>query len=183
MIIVLEQYLQNMANNPNNANLQDTMKSKDALKSEVTQKLNVVLKDRAIDDFLKKSASEIYQPIVEIFKKKLNEKVDEFLNNLDKNVEANKFFETCEALDEKKELKLREKINPYIKGLQEKEEKSQERALTASFGPSSQMMTSSQGETGESVPSSSYGQFGPSSSSGQGGETGETGESKINNWS
>ena len=168
---ILEKYLENMSNNTNNANLKETMKSKGELKSEVTQKLNSVLKDKAIEDFLKKNAAEIYQQVIQIFKKKLNEKIDDFINNIDKNEEANNFFDNCEVLDEKKELKLREKINPYIRELQKKEEQSQERALTATYGPSqSQMMSSIQGESGES------GESGQTSS----GQYGETGESKTN---
>ena len=101
-------------------------------------------------------------------KKKLNEKIDEFINNINKNEEVNNFFDSCEILDEKKELKLREKINPYIKELQEKEAQSQEKALLAVYGSSQNQMTfSSQGETGETGESSS-------------GQYGETGETKTN---
>ena len=169
-----------MANNPTGSNLKESMKSKEVLKSEVTQKLNLVLKDKAIEDFLKKTTSEIFQQIIEIFKKKVNEKLEEFIANVDKNKIANDFFETCDVLDEKRELKLREQINPYIKNLQLKEEKSQEKALMEKFG-SSQMMSSNQGESGCSGSSSQFGE-----SSGQCGESsgqcGETGESKINQW-
>ena len=70
---ILEKYLENMSNNTNNANLKETMKSKGELKSEVTQKLNSVLKDKAIEDFLKKNAAEIYQQVIQIFKKKLRQ--------------------------------------------------------------------------------------------------------------
>ena len=125
------------------------MKSKGELKSEVTEKLTSVLKDRAIEDFLKKSASEIYQSVVEIFKAKLNAKVDEFINNIEKNKEANKFFDSCDVLNENKEIKLQGKISNYIKELQKKEEQSQERALMGAYGNSqSQMMQSNQGESG-----------------------------------
>ena len=177
---ILEKYTENMANNPTGSNLKESMKSKEVLKSEVTQKLNLVLKDKAIEDFLKKTTSEIFQQIIEIFKKKVNEKLEEFIANVDKNKIANDFFETCDVLDEKRELKLREQINPYIKNLQLKEEKSQEKALMEKFG-SSQMMSSNQGESGCSGSSSQFGE-----SSGQCGESsgqcGETGESKINQW-
>ena len=172
---ILEKYTENMSNNTNNANLKESMRSKSELKSDITQKLTMVLKDKAIENFLKKNTAEIYQQVIEIFKKKINEKIDDFINNIDKNVEANQFFDSCEVLDEKKELKLREKINPYIKKLQKREEESQERALMGTYGPSqSQMMPSYQGESGES---GSSGQFGSS------GDTGETYESKINNYS
>ena len=50
---ILEKYLENMSNNTNNANLKETMKSKGELKSEVTQKLNSVLKDKAINKLFK----------------------------------------------------------------------------------------------------------------------------------
>ena len=165
---ILEKYIENMNNNDSNANLKESMKSKGELKTEVIQKLNSVLKEKAIEDFLKKNAAEIYQQIIQIFKKKLNEKIDEFINNINKNEEVNNFFDSCEILDEKKELKLREKINPYIKELQEKEAQSQEKALLAVYGSSQNQMTfSSQGETGETGESSS-------------GQYGETGETKTN---
>ena len=67
---ILEKYTENMANNPTGSNLKESMKSKEVLKSEVTQKLNLVLKDKAIEDFLKKTTSEIFQQIIEIFKKR-----------------------------------------------------------------------------------------------------------------
>ena len=66
---------------------------------------------------------------------------------------------------------MTEKIDKYIKELQNREEKSQERALTAQYG-ASQMMPSSQGES--SMPSSQ----GESSMPCSQGETGESGESK-----
>ena len=68
---ILEKYTESISNNPNNAELKESMKSKGELKAEVTQKLTDILKDRAIEDFLKKSASEIYQQVVEIFRNKL----------------------------------------------------------------------------------------------------------------
>ena len=66
--------------------------------------------DPYFEDFLKKSASEIYQSVVEIFKTKLNDKLNEFINNIEKNKEANKFFSSCDVLNENKEIKLQEKI-------------------------------------------------------------------------
>ena len=159
---VLEKYTENISQNPNSAELKESMKSKAELKSEATEKLTKVLKARAIEDFLKSCTSKLYQSVVEIFKNKLNAKLDEFITNIEKNKEANQFFESCDALNDKKGIKLTEKIDKFIKELQNREEKSQERALTAQFG-ASQMMPSSQGES--SMPCSQ-------------GETGESGESK-----
>ena len=89
---ILEKYTENISKSPNNAELKESMKSKGELKTEVTEKLTAILKDRAIEDFLKKSASEIYQSVVEIFKAKLNAKLDEFINGIEKNKEANKLI-------------------------------------------------------------------------------------------
>ena len=164
---VLEKYTENISQVQNSAELKESMKSKGELKSEVTEKLTNVLKDRAIEDFLKKSASEIYQSVVEIFKAKLNAKLDEFINNIEKNKEANKFFDSCDVLNENKEIKLQEKISKYIKDLQKKEEQSQERALMGAYGQSqSQIMQSSQGESGMGC---SKGESGMPSSQGESG--------------
>ena len=84
--------------------------------------------------------------------------MDEFISNIENNKEANKFFDSCDVLDENKEIKISKQINGYIKSLQKREEESQERALTAAYGGTqSQMMsqgdscmTSSPGEYGES---------------------------------
>ena len=164
---VLEKYTENISQVQNSAELKESMKSKGELKSEVTEKLTNVLKDRAIEDFLKKSASEIYQSVVEIFKARLIAKLDEFINNIEKNKEANKFFDSCDVLNEKKEIKLQEKISKYIKELQKKEEQSQETALMGAYGKSqSQIMPSCQGESGMGC---SQGESGMPSSQGESG--------------
>ena len=164
---VLEKYTENISQVQNSAELKESMKSKGELKSEVTEKLTNVLKDRAIEDFLKKSASEIYQSVVEIFKERLIAKLDEFINNIEKNKEANKFFDSCDVLNEKKEIKLQEKISKYIKELQKKEEQSQETALMGAYGKSqSQIMPSCQGESGMGC---SQGESGMPSSQGESG--------------
>ena len=176
---VLEKYTENISNNPNSAELKESMKSKTELKNEATEKLTKVLKERAIEDFLKNCTSKIYQSIIEIFKTKFNEKLDEFIKNIESNKEAKKFFESCDVLNENKGLKLNEKIDKYIKELQIREEKSQERALAAQFGQS-QMISSSQGESsmpssqGETGMSSNQGETGMPSSKGETGESGET---------
>ena len=109
------------------------MKSKTELKSEVINRLTDVLKDKAIEEFLKKNASEIYKPVVEIFKDKLNIKLDEFINNIDKNKELDKIFESFEISYKNKEIKFKEEISKYIRKLQKKEEESQEKALIEEF--------------------------------------------------
>jgi len=170
---ILEKYTENISKSPNNAELKESMKSKGELKNEVTEKLTAILKDRAIEDFLKKSASEIYQSVVEIFKAKLNAKLDEFINGIEKNKEANKFFDTCDVLNENKEIKLHEKIEKYVKQLQKKEEESQEKALMGAYGQSqSQIMSSNQGESGMGC--SSQGESGMPSSQGESSSCGET---------
>jgi len=64
------------------------------------------------------------QFIIQIFKTKLNNKIEEFINNIDKNKEAQNFFTTCDILNENKQLKINEKINTYIKALKKREEES-----------------------------------------------------------
>ena len=174
---ILEKYTENISKVQNNAELKESMKSKTELKNEVTEKLTNILKERAIEDFLKKSASEMYQSVVEIFKNKLNAKLDEYIDNIQNNKEANKFFDSCDVLNDNKEIKLQGQISKYIKELQKKEEQSQEKALLGEYGDSqSQMMSSSQGESGMS---SNQGESGMSSSQGESGGCGET----INNYS
>ena len=165
---VLEQYTQNMNNNVNNANLKESLKSKDEIKSEANQKINEILKEKAIENFLKKNAAELYQQIIEIFKKKLEQRLDEFIQNIDKNDEVNQFFNSCDLLNDNKELKIMEDASKYIRQLQEKEEKSQAESIRLLYGS---------GETKSQIQSSSQGE------SGQCGSSGDCGESNNNNCS
>ena len=194
---ILEKYTENINDNPN-INLKESMKSKEELKTEVKEKLNVILKERAIENFMKKNSAELYQYIVEIFTNKLKNKIDEFIANLDKNNEVTKFFESCDILNEEKELKIKKHIDEYIKNLQEKEENSQHKSLILQFGDQmdiySKINNSKQGEigdskiNGESGNSKPLGELGDSKPEGEtqdskyDGETGETKEeeNKIN---
>ena len=194
---ILEKYIENINDNPN-INLKESMKSKEELKTEVKEKLNVILKERAIENFMKKNSAELYQYIVEIFTNKLKNKIDEFIANLDKNNEVTKFFESCDILNEEKELKIKKHIDEYIKNLQEKEENSQHKSLILQFGDQmdiySKINNSKQGEigdskiNGESGNSKPLGELGDSKPEGEtqdskyDGETGETKEeeNKIN---
>ena len=94
------------------------------LKSKAKLKLTALLKERFIEDCLKKYSSKMIQFIIQIFQTKLNNKIEEFINNIDKNKEAQNFFTTCDILNENKQLKINEKINTYIKALKKREEES-----------------------------------------------------------
>ena len=152
---VLEQYRDNMNNNVNNADLKESMKSKAEIKSETNQKLNEVLKEKAIDNFLKKNAAELYQKIIEIFKNKLLQKLDEFILNIDQNKEVNKFFDSCDELNEDKKLKIENDIDNYIKSLQDREAKSDAKSIQLQYGGGCSQGDSCQGESSEQCGESS----------------------------
>ena len=73
---------------------------------------------------MKNTSAELYKDIIEIFSNKLKNIINEFINNIDKNKEVTKFFNSCNILNEEKELKRRGQINKYIKQLREKGEQS-----------------------------------------------------------
>ena len=104
-------------------------KNNEELKSKAKLKLTTLLKERFIEDCLKKYSSKMIQFIIQIFQTKLNNKIEEFINNIDKNKEAQNFFTTCDILNENKQLKINEKINTYIKALKKREEESRIKAF------------------------------------------------------
>ena len=130
---VLEQYRDNMNNNVNNADL----------------------KEKAIDNFLKKNAAELYQKIIEIFKNKLLQKLDEFILNIDQNKEVNKFFDSCDELNEDKKLKIENDIDNYIKSLQDREAQSDAKSIQLQYGGGCSQGDSCQGESSEQCGESS----------------------------
>ena len=65
---MLEKYKENVNNNENNVNLNESLKSKEELKLEVEDRLNEILKERAIENFLKKNSADLYQHIIKIKK-------------------------------------------------------------------------------------------------------------------
>ena len=163
---ILEKYIENL-NNYENIKINEIIKDKDKLKSEVIEKLNEILKGRAIKNFLKKNSAELYKSIIEIFSNKIKNKIDEFISNLETNEEVSQFFKSCNALNEEKELKIKGDIDKYIKHLREKEEESGFKAVKIMYGDQFE----SQGESGNSE------------TIGETGESKEVGDTKINSFS
>ena len=112
------------------------MKTKAQLKEEAEQEINNALREKAIENFLSKMASQFFKEIVSKFKERCELKLKEFIDNLLNNEQANEFFESCDEINGKKKLKFEEDINKYIKLLQQKEEESQKKAIQAKFGSS-----------------------------------------------
>ena len=114
----------------NNKNFQ--MKKRDELNAEAIKELNSTLKEKAQENFLSKFASQLFQDIILIFKKKCEEKLGIFINDLLNNKQANDFFKDCDALNENKKLIFENELNEYIESLRKKETESLKRALSAS---------------------------------------------------
>ena len=112
------------------------MKTKAQLKEEAEQEINNALREKAIENFLSKMASQFFKEIVSKFKERCELKLKEFIDNLLNNEQANEFFASCDEINGKKKLKFEEDINKYIKLLQQKEEESQKKAIQAKFGSS-----------------------------------------------
>jgi len=112
------------------------MKTKEELKEEAEQEINKALREKAIENFLSKMASQFFKEIVSKFKERCELKLKEFIDNLLNNEQANEFFASCDEINGKKKLKFEEDINKYIKLLQQKEEESQKKAIQAKFGSS-----------------------------------------------
>ena len=163
---ILEKYIENL-NYYENIKISEIRKDKDELKCKVIDKLNEILKGRAIENFLKKNSAELYKSIIEIFSNNLKSKIDEFINNLETNKEVTQFFKSCNALNEEKELKIKGDIDKYIKHLREKEEESGFKAVKIMYGD----QLESQGESGNSE------------TIGETGESKEIGDTKINSFS
>ena len=112
------------------------MKTKAQLKEEAEKEINNALREKAIENFLSKMASQFFKEIVSKFKERCELKLKEFIDNLLNNEQANEFFASCDEINGKKKLKFEEDINKYIKLLQQKEEESQKKAIQAKFGSS-----------------------------------------------
>ena len=105
------------------------MENKDDFKAKAIEEINKALKEKSKENFLRKIACHFFQDIVEKFKKRCEDKLNDFINNLLENDEANKFFEECDELNKNKELKFQKELDKYILNLQKKEEESQQKAI------------------------------------------------------
>ena len=152
---LLEKYKQNVLDK--NYKMKDAMKSKEELTGEAASELKNQLKKPAEENFLKKMASNLFQDIIKIFGNEMTNKIKHFIKNLNNNKEVNKFFEFLENDDDNQKLKIEDQFNGLIKGLREREEKSQEKALRYEYGYDEENQdVGESGESGESIPSSSY---------------------------
>ena len=122
---VLEKYIQLNEN----GDKVDRMEDREAFKAKAVEEINKALKEKSKENFLRKISCHFFQDIVEKFKKRCENKLDEFINNLLENDEANKFFEECDELNKNKGLKFQKELDKYIRHLQEKEAESQQKAL------------------------------------------------------
>ena len=105
------------------------MENKEDIKAKALEEINKALKRKSQENFLSKIACNFFQEIVEKFKERCESKLNDFINSLFENEEANKFFEECDALNGNKELKFKKELDKYIKNLQKKEAESQQKAL------------------------------------------------------
>ena len=128
----------------------DRMKDKDELKAEATQEINKALKEKAVENFLAKIASQFFQDIVLRFKDKCEEKLNNFINNLLYNEEANEFFKSCDELNGNKKFQFEDDLKKYLEKLQTKEEESLKKSLNTQ--EESKMNRMGNNEGGCSVP-------------------------------
>ena len=135
-----------------NQNKNIKMKTRAEMNAEAIEEINKSLKPKAQENFLSKFASQLFKDIVTIFKKKCEEKLDKFIENLLNNKEANEFFKNCDDLNENKKLKFEKELKEYIEKLDKKEQDSYKKALSAS-GQSCD--SNCMGESSSSVCSSS----------------------------
>ena len=110
------------------------IEKKQEIKKEILKKVNLIFKDKAIGNFMKKVSGHLSQYIHEIFKNKLKNKINEFTKNIDKIKEINNYFQSLDIINEKKELKIKEKIDKYISELINKEADSTHKILKDTYG-------------------------------------------------
>ena len=131
--VIYTKYLEKYINICNEENIKiDNIKTKEQIKSEAENEINKALKEKAIEDFLTKIASQLFRDIVSIFKEKCEDKLDEFIKDLPNNKEVNEFFDNCDEINENKELNIKKDFQKYIQNLEKREEESLKKALNFS---------------------------------------------------
>ena len=153
---VAEKYI-NM--NENQQMKMDKMKSKKELRSEAIEEINNSLKPKVQENFLSRFASKFHKDIVEIFKRKCEKKLEEFINDLLNNKQANELFQEFDAFNENKKLKFEGEFKKYINILDKKESESYDKAINNG---------SSSSDMGETVPNEGDSNMGETGSSGCG---------------
>ena len=131
--MIYTKYLEKYINICNEENIKiDNIKTKEQIKSEAENEINKALKEKAIEDFLTKIASQLFRDIVSIFKKQCEDKLNEFIKDLPNNKEVNEFFDNCDEINENKELNIKKDFQKYIQNLEKREEESLKKALNFS---------------------------------------------------
>ena len=123
---VLEKYIQ--LNKEENVKM-DQMNDKEILKAKAIDEINTALKEKAIENFLSKIASQFFQDIVTKFKDRCELKLNNFINNLLNNEEANEFFKNCDEINGKKKLKFEKEKKEYLDNLLKKETESYKKSI------------------------------------------------------
>ena len=141
--------------NLNNNNVNNAMKSREELTAEASNELKNQLKEPSEENFLKKMSSSIFQEIVTTFGDEMENKLIQFINDLNNNKEVNLFFDSFENTQNQNNQVLVEQFNEYIKTLREKESKSHEKALKLEYEEEESGSVKYGSSCGESIPISS----------------------------
>ena len=102
------------------------MKNKEQIKMEAINELKKGLKTKAEENILKNSASFLFKDIIDIFKKEMIKKIDNYVSNIHDNREIQEIFKSFDILEPDKEIKLGEEFKKYIDSLKEIETKSKD---------------------------------------------------------
>ncbi len=116
-------------NEDDDINLVGAMEKKEELKKCAILKLNSKLKEGAQKRFLAEVASQLFQDIINKFQDKCKAKLNEYIDNLLNNKDAQNLFLYSDELNKKKGLKFEKELKEYLKTLEEKEKKSKQKAL------------------------------------------------------
>ena len=96
--------------NDNNYNITNVIKSREEIISEATNLITQELKENVEKNYLKIVSSKLFKNIIEIFKNKMLFKIEEFINNLEKNDDVLNFFNSSEIFNSNKPLELKKKV-------------------------------------------------------------------------
>ena len=122
--------------NDNNYNITNVIRSREEIISEAMNLITQQLKENVEKNYLKIISSKLFRNIIEIFKNKMMFKIEEFINNLEKNDEVLNFFNSSEIFNSNKPLELKKKFDDYIDKLKKRENEFEEKAIKAMFGSS-----------------------------------------------
>ena len=116
--VILEKYNESLMNN--DIKIKGVIKTKEEIKKSAENEIKNQLQKPAEENFLKKLSSNLFQKIINIFNKKMLEKLNEFINNLNNNKEVNKFIQNFDIIpNEVKNLKIKQQFDEYIDKLKQ----------------------------------------------------------------